>query len=191
MWSSRDLALVILLAVISFIYSLFVGQLGNLLTGIMGLDFLFMFGHAIFISSGLLLYEGRRWRYFLQGFLVALLYIPTFAAGTPFDVLARIPLIITSFFADLVLNSVYGFFEKSSKLVWWALLCATFVILLTPLSITVNFYFFYPWEMMVSFVNVVALLLPVIIIESIAGGYIGYKIYQRVKNLAFIGTDFD
>ena len=39
---------------------------------------------------------------------------------------------------------------------------------------------FYP-EVVEKFVEVILLLSPVIIVESIAGGYIGYKIFERVK----------
>ena len=64
MMKSRDITLVILLAVVSFVYTVFVGQLGNLLTGIQGLNYLVIIGHMIFISYGFLMYEGRRWRLF-------------------------------------------------------------------------------------------------------------------------------
>jgi hypothetical protein len=53
-----------------------------------------MFGHAIVISFALLIYKGKRWRFAFQSIIVAILFIPTFAMGTPFDVLARMPLIL-------------------------------------------------------------------------------------------------
>ena len=99
MWNSRDLALVIILAVVSFIYTIFVGQLGNLITGIQGFNYLFIVGHAIFISFGFLMYEGRRWRLLLQGVLAALLTLTTYLSGAPFDVLSKMPMIATSFLA--------------------------------------------------------------------------------------------
>ena len=115
MWRSRDLSLVILLAVVSFVYTVFVGQLGNLLTGIQGLNYLFIIGHMIFISFGFLMYEGRRWRLFLQGVLAALLTLTTALSGAPFDPLSKIPMIAVSFLADLIFNSLYGFFKNKNK----------------------------------------------------------------------------
>ena len=108
MMKSRDIALVILLAVVSFVYTVFVGQLGNLLTGIQGLNYLVIIGHMIFISFGFLMYEGRRWRLFLQGVLAALLTLTTFLSGAPFDPLSKIPMIATSFFGDVILICGYS-----------------------------------------------------------------------------------
>jgi hypothetical protein len=182
-WSSKDLSLVIFLSVVSFIYTLSIGQLGTLITGIVGLNYFFVVGHAIFISFGLLMYEGRRWRFSLQGAIVGLLFIPTFAAGTPFDVLARMPVLITNLFVDLILNSTYSTFQKSNKLSWWGILGATFAIFLLPFFTVLNMYLFYPPEMLESFVYVVTLLLPVILIEAFIGGYLGFKIYYRLKKI--------
>ena len=183
MWESRDLTLVIFLSVVSYIYALLIGQLAHLITGILGLDYFFIIGHAIFISFGLLIYEGRRWRYFLQSVIVALLFIPTFAAGTPFDVLARMPIIFASLLVDLIFNTIHGIFKKGNKLVWWAILGTISALILLPFFTAVNMYIFYPSELMTLYVNVVTLLLPVIIIESIAGGCLGYKIYERITKL--------
>ena len=183
MWSSKDISLIIFLSVISFIYSLLIGQLGNLITGIVGLNYLFVIGHGIFISFGMLMYEGRRWRYFLQGAIVGLLFIPTFAAGTPFDVLARVPMFIGNFFADIIVNSIYSRFRNSNKLMWWAMLGAITAILLLPFFTIINMYLFYPPQFLESFVYVVTLLLPVILIESAIGSYIGFRIYCRIKTM--------
>ena len=183
MWSSKDISLIIFLAVVSFIYSLSIGQLGNLITGIIGLNYLFIAGHGIFISFGLLMYEGRRWRLFLQGAIVGLLFIPTFAAGTPFDVIARVPVFVGNFFADAILNSIYNRFKKSDKLMWWGMLGAMTAILLLPFFTIINMYLFYPPQLLESFVYVVTLLFPVILIESAFGGYIGFKIYCRIKSM--------
>jgi hypothetical protein len=181
MWESRDLALVILLAVASFLYTLFLGQLGNLITGILGLNYIFIFGHAILISFSFLIYEGRRWRFLLQGILVALLTLPTYQSGAPFDLLARVPMIIGSLFSDSIFNSVYTFFHKHDKLIWWAILVAVGFLLVTPLMVAVNMFLFYTPEVFTLFVNVFLLLLPVTMTEAIIGGFIGYKIYRRAK----------
>ena len=186
MWSSRDIALVISISAMSFVYAAFVSQLGNLITGIMGFNYLFTIGHAILISVAILLYEGRRWRFLFQSVVVALLFVPTYQAGTPFDVLARIPIIINTFLGDLVFNSVYSFFRKRNQLKWWAILTVTTFWICSPFLFMLNLYLFYPPEGFITFTNTVLLMLPVIIIESIIGGYLGYNIYERVKNIRWI-----
>jgi hypothetical protein len=59
LWKPRDLTIAILLAVASFVYTVLVGQLGNLFTGIVGLNFIFIIGHSIFMSFGFLIYEKK------------------------------------------------------------------------------------------------------------------------------------
>ena len=180
MWSSRDLTLVIIIAVVSFIYTTFVGQLGNLITGIQGLNHLFIVGHMIFISFGFLMYEGRRWRLFLQGVLAALLTLTTSLSGAPFDPLSKIPMIITSFFGDLIFNSLYTFFKKRNRLLWLAILVVIGYMLMLPVFVTLNMYLFYPPQALTMYINVYLLLLPVTIIETIVGAIIGNMIYNRV-----------
>ncbi len=181
MWESRDLTLVIILAVASFIYTIFVGQLGNLITGIQGLNWLFIVGHMIFISFGFLMYEGRRWRLLLQGVLAALLTLTTYLSGVPFDVLSKIPMIATSFFGDVIFNSFYIFFKKRNRLFWLAILVAIGFMLMLPVFITLNMYLFSPPQFLTMFINVYVLLLAVTIVETIAGASIGYMIYRRVR----------
>ena len=189
MWKSRDLALVILLSVVSFLYTVFVGQLGNLITGVLGLNYIFIFGHAIFISFGFLMYEGRRWRFLLQTTLVALLTIPTYMSGMPFDVLARIPMIIGAFFSDLILNSVYAVFRKRNRLVLWGTLAVFVFLIFTPFFVAMNMFLFYAPEVFTMYVTVYFLLLPVTIVEVVVGNIVGYKIYKRVKKPLDVFSD--
>jgi hypothetical protein len=182
LWSSRVLALVIFIAVVSFIYAFLVGQLGALITGIFGLNYLLIFGHAMIISFGLLLYKGKRWTFFLQGILVFLLVLPTYQGGLPFDVLARIPILINTLLGDITFNSYYDFFKKRNQLIWWAILSVTVFWVSSPFLFMLNMYIFYPPELLIQFMNLALLMLPVIIIESIIGGYLGYKIYEKVKH---------
>ena len=186
MWRSRDLALVITISVLSLIYTTFVSQIGNMLTGISSSNYLFTVGHAILISVAMLLYEGRRWRLFAQCVLVSILFIPTYQGGTPFDPLARLPIIVDAFFVDIIFNSSYGFFEKRNQLFWWAILSVIFYCTTSPFFFMLNMYLFYPTEILTSFMSVAFLMLPVIFIESVIGGYFGYKIYERVKLVGWI-----
>ncbi len=184
MWRSRDIALVVILSVGGFVYSALIGQMGLMLTGIPGLNYFFTIGHAVFVSSGFLLYEGRRWRFFFQATLFSLLTLPTYLMGAPYDVLTRIPLILTGLQADVLLNSVYESFERRNRLVLWGILTSIEFFLVDPFLRILTYPLFLPLQYTSTFVNVTLLLLPVIIIEASAGGYMGYKIYERVENLS-------
>ena len=171
MWESRDIALVIILAVTSFIYTVFLGQLGNLFTGILGFNYLFIIGHAIIISFSFLIYEGRRWRFLLQSMIVALLTLPSFQSGAPFDLLAR-----------ATFNSLYPYFCLRNKVVLWAILVPVAFLLITPLTMAANLFLFYTSEAFILYVNVFLLLLPVTMTEAIIGGFVGYKIFKRIPD---------
>lgn len=188
MWESRDLALVILFAVTNFVYTVFIGQIAWLFTGIPGSNYLFSIGFAIIISLALLMYQGRRWRFLLQNMLFAILVIPTYFGGIPFDILARIPIIINALQVDIVCNSIYGFFKRSNKLRWWAIISTLELFLISPFVQMLNFYLFYLPTVLATFVNVILLMLPVIIIEGIAGAIIGYKLYQRIEKVGRVAA---
>ena len=181
MWETRDLTCVILIAVMSFIYTVAVGQLGHLVTGIIWFNYLFTVGHMIFISFGFLTYEGKRWRLLLQGVLVALLTLSTYLSGVPFDLVSKIPMIFTSFFADLIFNTFYPFFKKRNWLKWLSILFSFSFVLLSFLFNTLNIVIFYPPQSLSAFVSLYALLLPLTLIETALGGWFGFEIYKRVE----------
>jgi hypothetical protein len=66
MWSSRDLTLVILMAVVVFVFTVFVFQIAGIVTGILGFNYILTFGMAFLVSITFLLFEGRRWRFFFK-----------------------------------------------------------------------------------------------------------------------------
>jgi len=185
LWSSKDISLIIILATVSFVYSMLIAQLPHIITGIVGLNYFFMIGHAIFVSLSILFYEGRRWRFFFQALLLSMLFIPTFAIGTPFDVLARVPMMIVGFLTDFIFNSVYPQFKRKKKLLWLGIFVAVFNIGLNPIATTLNMYLFYPPEVMNGFVSVITLLSPIIIIETIIGGALGYEVFRRINKVPF------
>lgn len=53
--------------------------------------------------------------------------------------------------------------------------------LMTPFITSIYFSFIYAPEFVSLFVNTVILLIPVVIVESIIGAIIGFKIFERVK----------
>ena len=185
-WPGRDLALVILLAVASFVYTVLVGQLAWLFTGIPGSNLLFTIGHAILISLALLTYQGKRWRFLLQHALFAILIIPTYLQGTPFEVLPRLAMVMHGIQADILFNTIYGFFKERNKLVWLSIFIAVEFFLAAPFINILWFSLIYPPAFVTAFINTILLLLPVVIFESLIGGLIGYKIYQRVKEVGLV-----
>lgn len=66
MWNSRDLALVVLFPIVNVIYTYLVGQLGWLILGLPGSNMALIIGGVIINSVALLMFEGRRWRFFLM-----------------------------------------------------------------------------------------------------------------------------
>ena len=183
MWNSKDLALVIVIAVVSFVYSVLIGQLGAIFTGIQGFNYLFYVGHALFISLGLLLYKGRRWRFFLQTVLVALLSLPVSQFGAPYDVMARIPVVLNGIFLDLLFNSLYQYFQKREKLLLWSLLISLVGVFTCLVFISLNFILFISMEALNSFMNLFFMLSPIKVIEGLVGGYLAFQISERLKKM--------
>ena len=177
------MTLIVLLAVVSAVYVISVAQIGGIIAGFQTFGLLFVGGHAIFISLGLLMYEGRRWRFFFQSVLFAILIIPSYGIGTPFDVLARLPIIISTLFADAIFNSLYLFFKSRNRLLIWAMLVATIYWLMNPFFVAFNMFLFYPPQLLNAYVTATIFLSPVIVIESLIGGYFGYKIYLRANKI--------
>ncbi|MEJ2281082.1 MAG: hypothetical protein P8X97_04095 [Candidatus Bathyarchaeota archaeon] len=181
MWSSRDVAIIIVLAVVSFLYTVFVGQLGNLLTGVLGFNYFFFWGHAILIAFGLLIYEGRRWRFLTQGIIVALLTLPTYQSGLPFDITARIPMVANSFLIDILFNSAYGYFKKKNRLLLWIMITNIVWILIIPFLFVINMSIFYSNQALSMWLDIYFMLFPITFIEMVIGAYIGYKLHNRIE----------
>jgi len=178
-WSSKDLALVIVLAVIGFIYTLIVFQIGFLITGIPGSNYLFLIGQAIWITLTFLLFKGKRWRLTLAITIFGLLTMPTSAMGAPYNILPRIPLILNALQSDIIMNTIYIHFKKI-KLNWLIMLFVLEHFLVDSLFRLLMYPFFYSLEYASLFIGILTMMLPVIIIESILGGLIAYKIYLRI-----------
>jgi hypothetical protein len=181
MWSSRDVTLVIILAVVTLIYSVLVFQIGFLLTGIPGANYFFVIGQAIVSSLTLLLFEGRRWRLVVVVTLFGFLSLPTYSMGAPFNVLPRIPLFFGALQADIIFNTFYSRFKKTNQLALLAIIYSVENFIIDGIFRMAMYPFFYSADYVSLFVNAFFLMLPVIIIESLLGGFIGYTIYQRIQ----------
>ena len=180
MWNSRDLALAIILAVTGFIYTLIVFQLGFLITGIPGSNYLFLIGQVIWITLAFLLFNGKRWRLTLSITIFGILTLPTAAMGVPYNILPRIPLILNALQSDIIMNTFYQSFKKSKRMIWFILIFAVEHFLVDGLLRIITYPYFYSIEYQSVFLGVFTLMLPVIIIESILGAYIAYQIYLRI-----------
>ena len=181
MWNSRDITLVILTAVVVFVFAVSFFQLAGLMSGILGANYIFTLGMALLVSLTFLLFEGRRWRFFLHNTLVALLTLPLHFGGPPYDIFPRLVVIFTGFVADLIINSVYKVFFDRNKLVWWSILSGAGFFLFLPFFQILFFPLFFSAQFVATFTNVVFLMLPWIVGGGIAGGYLGYKVYKRIS----------
>jgi hypothetical protein len=181
MWSSKDISCIIFMAVLGLVFTALIGQMAGLLSGIRGANYIFTIFLAVQTAISFLIYAGRRWRFFVQFSIFTLLIIPTHLGGLPFAVQSRIHFVITAFLADLIINSFYETFRKREKLKWWSIVGAVFFWVMMPFFSLLIRPLFYSLEAVALFANVVLLLLPVIIVESVAGGYLGYIIFLRLK----------
>jgi hypothetical protein len=160
-----------------------IGQVPRLITGIPGIGYALTVVYSITITVSFLMYEGRRWRMFAQGLLFTLLSLTTAQS----DILAAVISSTISVFAlDLVFNSVYVSFKKRGQLIRWAIFGQVFYWALSPFVILFTLSLFYPLQGVIAtwFIPVMSIMLPVMVIEAIAGGYIGYQIYRRVERIS-------
>jgi hypothetical protein len=121
MWSSKDICYIILMAVLGVVSTALIVQMAGLISGIRGSNYVFTIILAVQTTISFLLFEGRRWRFFVQFSIFTLLIIPTHLGGVPFAVESRIHFIITALVADLIINSFYDKFRKRVKLKWWSI----------------------------------------------------------------------
>jgi len=183
MKNSRDLALVVMFAAISFVFNVSVGQVPSLITGIPGIAFVFTIVYSIIQSVAYLMYEGRRWRILAQALLLNVLYF-LFIAGWRLPALPMAT-ITNMLIVDLIFNSLYGKFKRDNRLFRWILALQLFSWITYSFIILPFLLPFIPMEDVITyFVTVLIIWLPIIIVEAVAGSYIGYKIYRRVEKIS-------
>jgi hypothetical protein len=172
------------MSVTGLVTTVLIGQVATMITGIPGANYFLVVILAIQTSFALLMYQGRRWRFIFQMTLFTFLIIPTYIGGVPFDLLSKINLVVNSFQCDLLFNTVYGTFKRQNKLIWWAILVAVEFWVLNPfIGLAIKSALLYPPEFISKFLDVFPLIIPAIIVEAIAGGYLGHKIYRRINKL--------
>ncbi|MEJ2242726.1 MAG: hypothetical protein P8Y18_11390, partial [Candidatus Bathyarchaeota archaeon] len=155
----------------------------RMITGIPGASYFFTIFHAIITSFSLLIYKGKRWRFFFQMVLLTFLIIPTYIGGIPFDLLSKTNLIVVAFIVDLVFNSLHNSFSRTQKLIFWSILTSVTFWLLNPLfGIIIKSILLFPPDYIERLIGVISTIFPIIIIEAIIGGWIGYKIFLRTSD---------
>jgi hypothetical protein len=182
MENSRDLALVVMFAAISFVFNASAGQVPSLITGIPGIAFVFTIVYSIIQSVAYLMYEGRRWRILAQALLLNLLYFLFIPSWTLPILMGTIT---NMFIVDLVFNSFYGKFKRDNKLFRWILALQVYSWITYGFMILPFLSLFIPMEAVIKyFVTIGIVWLPIMTVEAVAGSYIGYKIYKRVERIA-------
>ena len=187
MWQTKDICYVIFMAILGIVSTVLIVQTASLFSGIQGANYIFTIVMAIQTGFSLCLYEGRRWRLFAQNAILNLLIIPTHLGGPPFS-LTKFHLVTTALVIDLVFNSFYKTFKTTGKIKVWSILgTVSFYLIMPFISLMVRSVFYSP-EAVTLFSNVIVVLSPVIIVESIAGGYFGYHIFLRLKRDKLVDT---
>ena len=182
MQKTRDLTLVIFFAVVELVFQALIGQVPGLITGIEGIGYVFTIIYSIIQSVAYLMYEGRRWRIFAQGLLHALIAFPLIPT---FILPVALAAIVNTLIVDVIFNSFHERFKRANRLFGWILFVQVYYWTTQPLWLLPFLSLFVPMEEAVAwFVPVMSVMLPIMIIEAVAGSYLGYKIYQRVEKIA-------
>lgn len=179
----KDLSTVIFISVAGLIYVALISPLSTFVSGIPFFRYIFSIGNVVLISLALLLYAGKRWRFFLQGILISLLTLPIYGGTVNFNIIAgAVMIIINSLHGDLLFNSYYSSFKKKNKLKLWAILTTTQFYLVSILLNLLNYYLFFYSIDITTYLSPLLIVIPIIIVECYIGGNIGFRIFQRIDN---------
>ena len=178
----KDFTLIIMFAVLNFVFAALIGQVPRLITGIPGIGYMLIIFYSITISVALLFYQGRRWRFSMQGILFAFLTLSLGASSAA--LISKISLIINAFVLDTVFNSFYDYFKRNDKLKWWVILGQVYYWVTDSFwLLLVNLMFYELEPVIATWYMIMPFILPIMFIEAIAGGYLGYNIFQRIKKV--------
>jgi hypothetical protein len=187
MWSSRDISLIITFSALTLIFGVLIGRVPDLITGIAGIGYVFTIVYSISQSVLWSLFEGRRWRILVKVLIVRLISLFLFTSGNlSYIIPPTLATILNSAIIDIFFNSFYSYFKRKNKLFWWIILAQLYFWSTHTLWILVfTSILYFPFESVIQywFIPVALVMLPIMIIEAIIGGSIGYKIYRRVEKL--------
>lgn len=180
LWSSRDVSLTIFLGVLAFVYSASTIQISFLITGIPGIGYVFTFGIAIIFTIGFLMFEGRRWRFFVLTVIYQLLISFILVNLGPFHVFRAIPMLTHAFIQDIIFNSVYEFFKERKKLLLYSIVSSLLGVVLDTFLRVLIYPIVMPPEFTSAYLSVTMIMVPVILFNAVFGGYVAFKIYERI-----------
>ena len=187
MWSSRDISLIITFSAFTLVFGVLIGRVPDLITGIAGIGYVFTIVYSISQSVLWSLFEGRRWRILVKVLLVRLISLLLFTSGSlSYVIPPTLATLLNSAIIDIFFNSFYNYFKRKNKLLWWIILAQLYYWSTHTLWILVfTSILYFPFESVIQywFIPVALVMLPIMIIEAIIGGSIGYKIYRRVERL--------
>jgi hypothetical protein len=187
MWSSRDISLIITFSAFTLVFGVLIGRVPDLITGIAGIGYVFTIVYSISQSVLWSLFEGRRWRILVKVLLVRLISLLLFTSGSlSYVIPPTLATILNSAIIDIFFNSFYSHFKRKNKLFWWIILAQLYFWSTHTLWILVfTSILYFPFESVIQywFIPVALVMLPIMILEAIIGGSIGYKIYRRVERL--------
>jgi hypothetical protein len=187
MKKSREITLIVMFAVIIVIFRLLIGRIVGLIaippfgesTG-----YLLSIFYSIIHSLAFLTYKGKRWRLFSQALLSTLLYLLFVnPALSPIEMAT----VTNLFIVDVVFNTFYGIFEQKKKVLWLIIIFQVYYWITHSVWALLYFTLFFPptfEQMMIYwFIPIMLILIPIMVIEGLIGGFTGYKIYRRVEKL--------
>ena len=187
MWSSRDISLIITFSAFTLVFGVLIGRVPDLITGIAGIGYVFTIVYSISQSVLWSLFEGRRWRILVKVLLVRLISLLLFTSGSlSYVIPPTLATLLNSAIIDIFFNSFYSYFKRKNKLFWWIIIAQLYFWSTHTLWILVfTSILYFPFESVIQywFIPVALVMLPIMIIEAIIGGSIGYKIYRRVERL--------
>ena len=189
MKDSRDIALIIMFAVLTVVFRLLIGRIvGMIVIPPFGSStaYLLSIFFSIIHSLAFLMYKGKRWRLFSQGIISTLLYLTLVNPSIRGIEMATLT---NLFIADVIFNSFYGFFEQKKRLLWLTFLFQVYYWTTHAIWLLLyNSLFFYSFAGLMEhwFIPIMSILIPIMVIEGLIGGYAGYKLYRRVEKLAWM-----
>jgi hypothetical protein len=146
------------------------------------MGYIFTIVYSIIQSVAYLMYGGRRWRILAQALLLNLLYLLFIPSWTLPVAMATIT---NMFIVDLIFNSLHGKFKRDNKLFQWILALQVYSWTTHSFMILAFLLLFVPMDEVLSlFVPLMSVMLPIIIVEAVAGSFIGYKIYGKVEKIS-------
>jgi hypothetical protein len=186
MWSSRDISLIITFSAFTLVFGVLIGRVPDLITGIAGVGYIFTIVYSISQSVLWLLFEGRRWRILAKVSIVRLISFFITSGSPSYIIPPTLATLLNSAIIDIFFNSFYSYFKRKNKLFWWIILAQLYFWATHTIWILVfTTILYYPFESVIQywFIPVALVMLPIMIIEALIGGSIGYKIYRRVERL--------